>query len=315
MLYLQEESMSRVSELTTLRTRRLSEHLHEGIAGYLLSLPAVVTLVVFLVLPILSALVLIFFDYGILSPPEFAGFDNILRLFKDKRLWTAFRNSLVMSIGCVAGNNLMGLLLAMGVNRKMPKVLQYIFRTTLFFPVITTTASLAMVWRLILTQDRGVMNWLLETIGLSPVPWLSHPQWAMGSAIMFDIWKACGFYMVIYLAGLQGIPEPLYEAAKIDGASRWQLTRHITLPLITPTAFFCIIISSIGAIQIFDNAYVLTQGGPGDATRTIAMYIYEVGFKRFEMGYAAAVSTLLLIILVILTLLQFRGGSRWVHYD
>jgi multiple sugar transport system permease protein len=307
--------MSQVIKPPILRTRRLSEHFYESAAGYLLSMPAVAALVVFLVLPILFALVLIFFDYNILAPPKFAGFDNILRLFEDKRLWTAYRNSFVMSIGCVAGNNIMGLLLAMGVNRKMPKVLKYVFRTTLFFPVITTTASLAMVWRLILTQDRGIMNWLIGQIGLGPVPWLSHPQWAMGSAIMYDIWKACGFYMVIYLAGLQGIPEPLYEAAKIDGASRWQLTRYITLPLITPTAFFCIIISTIGAIQIFDNAYVLTRGGPGDATRTISMYIYEMGFKRFEMGYASTVSTLLLIILVVLTLLQFRGGRSWVHYD
>ena len=307
--------MSQASQPMSVRTPRLSEHLHESMAGYLLSLPAVAALVVFLVLPILFALVLIFFDYSILAPAKWAGLNNILRLFDDKRLWTAYRNSFVMSVGCVAGNNLLGLLLAMGVNRSMPKVLKYLFRTTLFFPVITTTASLAMVWRLILTQDRGIMNWLIGTIGLGPVPWLSHPDWAMGSAIMFDIWKASGFYMVIYLAGLQGIPEPLYEAAKIDGASRWQLTRYITLPLITPTAFFCIVISTIGAIQIFDNAYVLTRGGPGDATRTIAMYIYEVGFKRFEMGYAATVSTLLLIILVALTLLQFRGGRRWVHYD
>lgn len=307
--------MSQVAKPTTSKTPRLSERFHESMAGYLLSLPAVAALAIFLVIPIIFALVLIFFDYGILSPPKWVGLDNIVRLFSDKRLWTAYRNSFVMSIGCVVGNNLMGLLLAMGVNRKMPQVLKYIFRTTLFFPVITTTSSLAMVWRLILTQDRGIMNWLIGRIGLGPVPWLSHPQWAMGSAIMFDIWKACGFYMVIYLAGLQGIPEPLYEAAKIDGANRWQLTRHITLPLITPTAFFCIIISTIGAIQIFDNAYVLTRGGPGDATRTISMYIYEVGFKRFEMGYASTVSTLLLIILVILTLLQFRGGRKWVHYD
>jgi len=307
--------MSQASQPMSVRTPRLSERFHESIAGYLLSLPAVAALVAFLVLPILFALVLIFFDYSILAPPKWAGLDNIQRLFDDKRLWTAYRNSFVMSVGCVAGNNLLGLLLAMGVNRRMPKILKYIFRTTLFFPVITTTASLAMVWRLILTQDRGIMNWLIGTIGLGPVPWLSSPHWAMGSAIMFDIWKASGFYMVIYLAGLQGIPEPLYEAAKIDGASQWQLTRYITLPLITPTAFFCIIISTIGAIQIFDNAYVLTRGGPGDATRTIAMYIYEVGFKRFEMGYAATVSTLLLIILVALTLLQFRGGRRWVHYD
>jgi multiple sugar transport system permease protein len=197
----------------------------------------------------------------------------------------------------------------------MPKVIQYIFRTAYFFPVITTTASWAMVWRFILSQERGIMNWLLAQINLGPVAWLSSPEWAIRSVIMYDIWKACGYLMVLYLAGLQGIPESLYEAAKIDGATGLQLTRYVTLPLITPTAFFCLIISSIGAFQIFDNAYVLTQGGPGDASRTIAMYIYEMGFKNFEMGYAATVSMSLLVILVTLTLIQFWVGNRWVYYD
>jgi len=132
---------------------------------------------------------------------------------------------------------------------------------------------------------------------------------------MYDVWKSCGYLMVLYLAGLQGIPPSLYEAADIDGANAFQKFRHITLPLITPTAFFALIISSIGAFQIFDNAYVLTDGGPGDASRTIAMYIYEMAFKRYEMGYASAVSMSLLIILLVLTLLQFLGSRKWVNYD
>jgi multiple sugar transport system permease protein len=132
---------------------------------------------------------------------------------------------------------------------------------------------------------------------------------------MYDVWRACGYLMVLFLAGLQGIPESLYEAAKIDGANRWQLTRYITLPLITPTAFFCIVISLIGASQVFDNAWVLTGGGPGDASRLIVLYIYELGFKRFDMGYACVVSLTLLVVLLTLTLLQFRGARMWVHYE
>jgi multiple sugar transport system permease protein len=181
--------------------------------------------------------------------------------------------------------------------------------------VLTTTSSLAIVWRFILTEDRGILNYLLQQIGLSPVPWLSSARWALRSVIMYDVWKSCGYLMVLYLAGLQGVPEVLYEAARIDGANRWQLTRYITLPLITPTAFFCIVISLIGAFQIFDNAYVLTTGGPGDASRTIAMYIYEIAFKRYEMGYASTVALSLLVVLVVLTLAQFWGGRRWVHYE
>ncbi len=294
---------------------KLPAKLQESVSGYLLSLPASLTLLVFMIIPIVGALVLVLMEYSILEPPKWIGFENITRLLGDVRLWTCYRNSAVITIGAVLGNNVIGLLLAMGVNRSIGKVFQYIFRTIYFFPVITTTASLAMVWQFILTKDRGIMNWLLRQFGLGPIPFLNSPEWAIRSVIMYDVWKSCGYLMVLYLAGLQGIPESLYEAAKIDGANRWQLTRHITLPLVTPTAFFCLIISSIGAFQIFDNAYVLTQGGPADASRTIAMYVYEMGFKRFEMGYAATVSLSLLVILLTLTLLQFWAGRKWVHYD
>ena len=294
---------------------RVSSRLQESLSGYLFSLPAVLCLVIFMIIPIIGALALLFTEYPALEPPKWIGLANLTHLFSDNRLWTCYSNSVLITVGAVAGNNVIGLLLAMGVNRSIGKVLQYIFRTVYFFPVMTTTASLAMVWHFILTRDRGIMNWLLAQLGIAPISFLSDPQWAIRSVIMYDVWKSCGYLMVLYLAGLQSIPDTLYEAAKIDGASRWQLVRHITLPLITPTAFFCLIISSIGAFQIFDNAYVLTSGGPGDASRTIAMYIYEVGFKAFEFGYAATISLSLLIILVTLTLIQFWAGRKWVYYD
>ncbi len=147
------------------------------------------------------------------------------------------------------------------------------------------------------------------------IPWLSSSSWALVSAVIYDVWKSCGYLMVIYLAGLQGIPQSYYEAAEIDGAGRWQLFRHITLPLISPTAFFAIVISLIGAFQIFDNVWILTQGGPGDASRVIAIYIYEQAFKGFEMGYASAVSLTLFAILIMITSIQFFGARRWVHYE
>lgn len=287
----------------------------ERLAGYLFAFPAVFLLAVFLIVPILASVVLVFADYNLLTPPKWIGLRNITRLFEDKRMLTTYWNSLRITIGATALNNILGLLLAMGVNRPMPGVLRYLLRTSLFFPVLITTASMAIVWRFILTQDRGILNYLLQQIGLAPVPWLSSVRWAVPSVILYDVWKSCGYLMVLYLAGLQGIPEVLYEAARIDGANRWQLIRHVTLPLITPTAFFCIVISLIGAFQIFDNAYVLTEGGPGDASRTIAMYIYEMAFKRYEMGYASAVALSLLIVLVSLTLLQTRLARRWVHYE
>lgn len=289
--------------------------LEETVAGYAFVLPSFLLLIVFLALPILAAFVLVFMQYDLLTPPRWAGLSNIKALFSDKRMMICYWNTLRFTLGATFLNNVLGLLLAMGVNRAMPRALKYFLRTALFFPVLTTSASLALVWQFILTQDRGILNYLLQRIGLDIVPWLSSSQWALRSVIMYDVWRACGYLMVLYLAGLQGIPESLYEAAKIDGASRWQLTRHITLPLITPTAFFCIVISLIGASQVFDNAWVLTTGGPADASRLIALYIYELGFKRFDMGYASVVSLTLLAILLILTLVQFWGARKWVHYE
>lgn len=290
-------------------------HRRETLAGYAFVFPALLALTIFLILPILASAVLVFMKYDILSPPKWIGLENLAQLAGDQRLRLTYRNTLVFVAGATFLNNVGGLLLAMGVNRAMPGVLRYLLRTAIFFPVLTTTASLALVWQFLLTQDRGVVNYLLMQIGLDPVPWLSSSTWALRSVILYDVWKSLGFLMVLYLAGLQGIPESLYEAARIDGANRLQLMRYVTLPLITPTAFFAIVISLIGAAQVFDNAYVLTGGGPGDASRLIVLYIYEVGFKRFEMGYAAALSLTLFTILIALTAVQFVMARRWVHYE
>jgi multiple sugar transport system permease protein len=296
--------------------RRFSgTRLQEMVAGYVFVTPALLSLVVFLLAPIFASLVLVFMKYDVLTAPQWNGVANVQQLFGDKRLGTIYWNTLRFVVFATLFNNLLGLMLAMGVNRPMHGVIRYLLRTALFFPVLTTTASLALVWNFLLTQDRGVVNFLLQQIGLEPVQWLSNSRWAMVSVIIFDVWRACGFLMVLYLAGLQAIPDSLYEAAKIDGANDWQLTRHITLPLITPTAFFAVVISVIGAAQVFDNVWVLTEGGPADATRLIVLYIYELGFKRFEMGYAATVSLTLFLILIALTLLQFRISRRWVHYE
>ena len=284
-------------------------------AGYLFIAPALLGLLTFTALPILASLVLVFLKYDLLTPPEWVGLENISRLSGDKRMLTVYWNSIRLTLGATFLNNVLGLLLAVGVNRPMHWLLRYVLRTSIFFPVLTTTASLAVVWRYLLTLDRGVVNYLIGQIGIEPVPWLSSSTWALFSAILYDVWKSCGYLMVIYLAGLQGISKTYYEAAEIDGAGRWQLFRYITLPLISPTAFFAIVISLIGAFQIFDNVWVLTSGGPGDATRVIAMYIYEMAFKGFEMGYAAAVSLTLFAVLIILTLLQFFSARRWVHYE
>ncbi len=287
----------------------------EAWAAYLFVIPALTGLLVFTALPIVASLVLVFLEYDLLTPATWAGLSNITRIGSDARLFIIYGNTVRLVLGATFLNNLLGLLLAVGLNRAMPWTLRYLLRTSIFFPVLTTTASLAVVWRFLLTQDRGVVNYLIGQLGLDPIPWLSSSGWALISATIYDVWKSCGYLMVIYLAGLQGIPVVYYEAARIDGAGQGQQFLYITLPLISPTAFFAIVISLIGAFQIFDNVWVLTEGGPGDASRVIAMYIYEKAFRGFEMGYASAVSFTLFLILITLTLLQFLGARRWVHYE
>ena len=312
---MQTTAEMRAIRLSSKRRRLSRVRLEEIFAGYLFVLPSLLGLTIFLILPILASFVLVFMQYDLLTPPRWGGLSNIKQLFNDKRMVVSYWNTLRFTLGATFLNNVLGLLLAMGVNRAMPRALKYFLRTALFFPVLTTSASLAVVWQFLLTLDRGILNYLLQQIGLNPIPWLSSSEWALRSVILYDVWKACGYLMVLYLAGLQGIPESLYEAARIDGANSWQLTRYVTLPLLTPTAFFCIVVSLIGASQVFDNAWVLTQGGPGDASRLIAIHIYELGFKYFDMGYAAVVSLTLLVILLVLTLIQFWGARKWVHYE
>jgi multiple sugar transport system permease protein len=277
--------------------------------------PALLVLTAFVLLPIAASVYMAFTRYDLFTPPEWSGLRNFGLMLSDKRLWKTFGNTVFVSLFAVLGNNLLGLLLAMGVNRKMPTAYKYFLRTAFFFPVLTTASSLAIVWRFLLGTDRGVVNWVLGQFGIGRIMWLSSSTWALRSVVLYQVWRSVGFSMVIYLAGLQGIPRELYESARIDGAGAWRLTRHITLPLLSPSTFFNVVMGFIGGFQIFEASQVLTGGGPGDGSRTLAVYLYEVAFREFEMGYGAAVALVLALLLVCLTMLQFWIGNRWVHYD
>jgi multiple sugar transport system permease protein len=297
------------------KKRGLTYRSYETLAGYVFVLPSVLAILFFVIIPIIIAIGLVFMQYDILTPPVFVGFENIKNIFKDPRLANSYLVTVKFVLMACIINNVLGLLLAMGVNRAMHPAFKYVFRTALFFPVLTTSASLAVVWSYLMSANRGVLNYLLSLFGLGAVPWLSSTSFAINSVVIYDVWRACGYMMVLYLAGLQAIPQDYYEAAEIDGAGRFQLFRFITLPLLSPTIFFCVVTSILGASQVFDNAWVLTRGGPVDATRLIALYIYEKGFKAFEMGYASTISMTLLIILLTITLIQFRLSKKWVNYE
>jgi multiple sugar transport system permease protein len=305
-------AQARVTErrgwLTTERSR-------EALAGYLFILPTFLGYTTFVIGPILAAFGISMTSYDMLSPPEFTGAQNYAELLTDPRLRIVYMNTLFFTVVAVSLNVGVGLLLAVLINRRIPALLKYLFRTAYFFPVLVALTYCSIIWQFLFQRDTGVFNYYLSFLNVEPIPWLGNRQWVMPSIIFMDVWKNTGFAMLVFLAGLQSIPADYYEAAQIDGAHRWQLFRYITLPLISPTFFFNTVIFMIGALQVFDSIVVLTQGGPGDASRSLVMYIYEQAFQKFAMGYASAVAITLFIVIMILTLIQFRLSRLWVHYE
>ena len=293
----------------------LNERRREALAGYLFILPSFLGYFVFIIGPILAAVGLSFTSYDILNPPKFIGLDNYSRMLKDPRLLTVYENTIVFTFFAVILNVGVGLFLAVLINRHMPKFLTYIFRTVYFFPVLISLAYCAVIWQFLYQKDTGIVNYYLGIFGVSPVPWLSSNQLVLPSIIIMDVWKNTGYFMLLFIAGLQAIPTSYYEAARLDGANRFQVFRHITVPQLSPTIFFCVTISLIGALQVFDSIIVLTGGGPGDASRSLVMYIVENAFQKFQLGYASAISLTLFILIMLLTLLQFRLSRLWVHYE
>ena len=287
----------------------------EAIVGYLFILPAFVGFVLFVLGPIIVAVGISFTQYDILSPPKFAGLDNYLQLLKDPRLRITYANTALFTLLAVTFNIGVALVLAVLINRKLPAFLKYLFRATYFFPVLVALAYSSVIWSFLYQKDTGIINYYLNLLGIDRIGWLSDRQWVMLSIIILDVWKNTGFAMLVFLAGLQNIPQEYYEAAQIDGANRWDLFRNVTLPLITPTLLLNLVIYMIGALQVFDSIQVLTQGGPGDASRSVTMYVTEVAFQSLQMGYGSAIAITLFIIIMILTLLQFRISRAWVFYE
>jgi multiple sugar transport system permease protein len=208
----------------------------------------------------------------------------------------------------------LGVLLAVAVNQRLAGPLKYALRTVYFFPVLVGMIYAAMVWKFLFNRDLGVVNYYLHFFHVSPIGWLTTSNWALWSVILVYVWKNVGFTMLTTLAGLQNIPQEIYEAAKIDGANPIMAFFRLTLPLLTPVLLFNVTITSINTLQEFDSIVALTNGGPGDASRSVVMYIYDKAFRSFDMGYASAIAVTLFGFIGVLTLLQLWGSRRWVHY-
>lgn len=296
-------------------TQRFSERQREAIAGYLFILPIYIGFILFILGPILAAAGISLTRFDILSGSDFIGLENFRRMLADTRLRTVYGNTFVFTVFAVFFNTALGLILAVLLNSRLPNVLRNLFRSIFFFPLLVAHTYIATIWQFLYQRDTGIINYYLGFLNIDPIPWLSSAQWVMTSVIIMDVWKNAGFAMLIFLAGLQNIPRDYYEAAELDGATNIQKFWRITLPLLSPTIFFVLVIFMIGALQVFDTIIVLTGGGPGDASRSIVMYIYELAFQRFDMGYASAVSMTLFGVIMVLTLVQFVMGRRWVHYE
>jgi multiple sugar transport system permease protein len=286
----------------------------ETIAGYLFLLPNIVGFLVFSSVPVVATFTISLLDWDLIRTPRFVGIDNYVKLLTDDAVFRkVLFNTAYYVIGTVPAGIILSLLLALAMNANVKGI--SFFRVIFFIPVISASVAVAVMWRWLYNTDFGLINLILTSVGLKGIPWLSSTAWAMPAVILMAIWKSLGYNMVIFLAGLQSIPAHLHEAAAIDGANGVQRFRYITLPLLAPTTFFVLVISVISSFQVFDLAFVLTRGGPGDATNTMVMYIYNQAFQFFHMGYAAAIAWVLFGIIFAITLMQHQLQKRWVHYE
>lgn len=286
--------------------------------GWLLCLPYAVGLVFFSLGPIAVALGLAFFRWDNLTPPQFVGLAQWERLFGDALFWKALRNTLTYVVGSVPTGVVLSLGLALLVNTRLPAI--GLFRTLYFTPVVTSTVAVALVWTWFYDSNYGVLNYFLEVgarlVGISrfePVAWLNDPRTAMPAIVAMSVWKGLGYNMVIFLAALQNVPRELYEAAAIDGASRFRQFWHVTLPSISPVMFFVVVTSLIGAFQVFDQVYIMARDGrPANSTLTIVYYLYNNAFRYLDMGYACTIGMALFVLIGVVTGVQLVLQRRWV---
>jgi len=284
--------------------------LREDLIGWSFAAPFVILFGIFLAGPILASFVLSFTSFGLrdLTNPigtTFVGLQNYIELLGDEKFRKSLLNTAYFVVVGVPLTLILGLLIANALNRGVNKFKTF-FRVGYYIPVITSIVAIAVIWRFLLNPDVGLINITLERFGIAGPNWLGDPVLAMPSIIAMAVWRGLGFTMIVFLAGLQSIPTSLYEAASIDGATRWQAFRHVTVPMLRPTILFLTVITTIGYLQLFEEPFVMTGGGPLDSTLSISMYMYQEGFAFFHQGYAAAIAYVLFLLVALVALIQFR---------
>ena len=280
---------------------------------YLYLLPTIIGLVLFSAGAVAGSLLMSFTNWDIVSSPEWVWLDNYIALWSSDLFWEVVRTTVYFILLAVPLSVTASLALALAANTGLRGIV--FFRTAYFLPVVSSMIAVALVWSWIYNPEYGLLNYLLGALfGVRGPAWLDSTAWALPAMVIVTVWKGLGYSMVIFLAGLQSIPEDLYHAATIDGAGVWKKFRHITLPMLSPTTFFVIVITLINSFQVFEQTYVLTKGGPANATLTMSYFIYQNAFQFFQMGKAAALSYVLFAAIFVVTLIQFRIQKRWVFY-
>ena len=272
---------------------------------YLFILPAIIFLGLTSFVPILQAIYLSFTDYDFIGNPNFIGWQNYDKLWRDRIFWQTLGNTLTYLIFAVPSLVILSLVLAILVNQKIRTI--KFFRAIYYFPVVVSVVVAGIAWKWVYAQN-GILNYFLSTVSSQniSIPWLTDPRTAIFAVISVVVWRGIGYYMVIYLAGLQSIPQDLYEAAAIDGSDGWQKHFDITIPLMRPYIVLVSVISSISAMKIFEEVYIMSQGGPANATKTIVYHLYDKGFTSLEMGYASAIGVFLFLVIFIVSIATFK---------
>jgi multiple sugar transport system permease protein len=287
----------------------------KALLAYLFLLPTVAGILVFTAGPVLFSFGLSLFRWDVITPAQFVGFHNYVRFWNDPEGLVSFGNTAIYVALDVTLQVVLGLALALGMRRKMARWLRYVFRSVFFLPLITSGAAISVVMAYLFNKELGAINYYIGLIGIGPVPWLTSPGWAMVTIVLTSVWQQVGFTFLVFTGGLGTISSEILDAADVDGASGWRRLWSITLPMLSPTMLFATIVGVIGALQVFDQPYVLTGGGPGDATRTIVMTIYQAAFQNLQVGYGSAIAVLLFLVILGVTALQFWFSKRWVFYQ
>ncbi|MCC7447978.1 MAG: sugar ABC transporter permease [Anaerolineae bacterium] len=281
--------------------------------AFILIAPAMLGIVIFSFIPIIQAFSTSFYDAPLLSPRRtYIGLDNYITAFNDPVFIRSIVNTVVYAIGAVILQVILALGLALLIRDRLPGV--GFFRSAYFLPVVTSLVVVSTVWKVMYNTNDGLINSLLRTVNITPQPWLTSPHLALLSIIIIGVWKEVGFSMLVLLGGLNNIPAELYEAASIDGARGWYRFWHITLPLLRRPMLFVVVLSTINAFKVFTPIYLITEGGPVDSTQTMVYYIYQTSFKYFKMGYASALSFIVLALVLVFTIVQFRMLRSDVEY-